>query len=147
MKKFLYVVISVCVFLNNIGCSSIKSSSLTEQIVECKYKVDPISNLKIYDFVHVLPSFPGGDVAMINYFQSHFNYPVTDLNFKGSFLINGFVKTDGKVVINQINNHSKEEYSVLEMQIDTIFSSMPKWIPGKCNNIDVNSRLYTILRF
>ena len=73
---------------------------------------------KVFEVVEQMPSFPGGDKALLEYLSNNIKYPVVVVEKDGSI-------TDVKVVRSVDPSLDKEAARVVK--------SMPRWIPGKQN--------------
>ena len=85
-----------------------------------------------YKVVDVMPVFPGGDTALLNYIGRNTIYPETAKvqSIQGKVLARFMVKEDGSVsdvTILQSANH------VLDDETIRVVSSLPKFTPGLLN--------------
>jgi protein TonB len=96
--------------------------------------VDPvvIKADTIYDFPAILPEFPGGQKALLNYLQTNMVYPedAIELGIEGKVFVSLVVSEEGSIqqvtILRGINGNNSCEKEVLRL-----FKLMPKWIPGK----------------
>lgn len=103
------------------------------------YNTPQDSQVKAYDIVEVMPSFPGGQSALMQYLASSIKYPVVaqENGVQGRVIINFVVDDDGSI------SHVKVAKSVdpaLDREAMRVVESMPKWIPGKQNGECVRVR-------
>jgi protein TonB len=87
---------------------------------------------KIYDFVEEMPSYPGGDAAMMAYLQRKINYPAIarETNVQGTVYLSFVVDKQGlirDVTIKRGIGAGCEEEAI------RVINSMPAWRPGKSN--------------
>ncbi|MBR6198040.1 MAG: M56 family metallopeptidase [Bacteroidaceae bacterium] len=87
------------------------------------------SSNKVFDVVDVIPSFPGGDKAMWEFFDKERVYPESCLREKkqGRVLVSFIVEKDGSLsnlkVIRSVN-------SEFDKEAIRLVKSMPKWTPA-----------------
>lgn len=112
------------------------------------------SGEKAFDVVEVMPTFPGGDRALMEYLSNNVKYPVEaqEKGEQGRVTVGFVVEKDGTVstakvvksnsyVLEQVSKDGgvvtkleKTEYSAdpaLEAEALRVVQSMPKWTPGK----------------
>ena len=87
---------------------------------------------KPFEYVEIMPQFPGGNVALMKWLQDNMTYPVDAQaqNIQGRVTLRFVVKPDGSIddvqVVKGLNpSCDKEAVRVLK--------KMPKWIPGRQN--------------
>ena len=84
----------------------------------------------IYNVVEQMPSFPGGNAALMNYLSQNIKYPVIaeENNIQGRVVVQFVVGKDGSIS----NVHvSKSVESSLDEEAVRVTKSMPNWVPGK----------------
>jgi len=90
------------------------------------------SENKPFVFVEVMPTFPGGDAALMKWLQGNLIYPADaqERNIQGRVSLQFVVKSDGSV-------DGVEVVKGLDPSCDKeavrVVKKMPKWIPGKQN--------------
>lgn len=86
---------------------------------------------KPFVIVGQMPHFPGGKLAMNRYISEHLTYPFEAMKHRvqGKVNVEFVVEKDGSLV--QVKTVGKKLGYGLEEQAIKIFSTMPKWIPGK----------------
>ena len=97
---------------------------------------------KVFDVVEQMPSFPGGQGALMNYLNSNIKYPVIaeENGIQGRVVVQFVVGKDGSIS----NVHVvKSVDPSLDKEAVRVVKNMPKWIPGKLNGQSVNVR-YTL---
>ena len=85
---------------------------------------------KVFDVVEQMPSFPGGNAALMNYLSQNIKYPVIaeENNIQGRVVVQFVVGKDGSIS----NVHvSKSVESSLDEEAVRVTKSMPNWVPGK----------------
>lgn len=87
--------------------------------------------------VDVLPTFPGGDTAMMRYINDERRYPreAYDANIQGRVVCGFIVAPDGS--ISNVNVVRGVESS-LNQEAVRLISSMPAWQPGELNGQKVS---------
>ena len=107
-----------------------------------KVVVQEEKKVEIFSHVEVMPSFPGGDAAMMKWLQENIIYPViaAEQGIEGRVTIRFVVGPDGSV-------GNAEVLRSLDPSCDRealrVVKKMPKWVPGKQNGQAV-SVYYTL---
>ena len=87
------------------------------------------SDDKVYEKVEVMPEFPGGDQAMMDFVATNVKYPkeAMDKEISGRVLVSFIVEKDGSItdakVVKGIGGGCDEEAV-------RVVNAMPKWKPG-----------------
>ena len=88
------------------------------------------ANDKVYEKVEVMPEFPGGDQAMMDFVAKNVVYPqeARDKEISGRVMVGFIVEKDGSIsdakVVKGIGGGCDEEAV-------RVVKAMPKWKPGK----------------
>ena len=88
------------------------------------------ANDKVYEKAEVMPEFPGGEQAMINFVAKNVTYPkeAMEKEISGRVLVGFIVEKDGSIteteVVKGIGGGCDEEAV-------RVVKAMPKWKPGK----------------
>ena len=92
-----------------------------------------------YDVVEEMPSFPGGQIALMSYLNSHIEYPVVaqENGVQGRVIISFVVEADGRIDEAEV---ARSVDPSLDREALRVVKSMPKWIPGKQNGECVRVR-------
>lgn len=87
------------------------------------------TDTQIYDVSEVMPSFPGGTDALMQFLSSHIVYPLVceENGIQGRVICSFIVETDGSVSNIQV---VKSVDPALDREAKRVLSSMPKWNPG-----------------
>lgn len=103
------------------------------------YNTSQESQEKVYDVVEVMPSFPGGQSALMQYLGNNIQYPVEaqENGVQGRVIISFVVEDDGSISHVKV---VKPVDPVLDREAMRVVESMPKWIPGKQNGECVRVR-------
>ncbi len=85
---------------------------------------------KVYNVVEQMPTFPGGEAALLKYISTHIKYPAIaqEQEISGQVVLRFVVKEDGSVgevkVQKSLEKHCDEEAI-------RVVKSLPRFIPGK----------------
>ena len=103
---------------------------------------------KVFDVVEQMPSFPGGQGALLEYLNSHVKYPVVaqENGVQGRVVVSFVVERDGSITDVRVVRSVDPS---LDREAARVVSSMPRWTPGKQNgsavrvkyNVPVSFRL------
>ena len=96
-------------------------------------------NDMVFDVVEVMPQFPGGQIAMLQYIMKNIKYPEQAMKegIQGRVAVRFIVEKDGSI------SDVKPILSVhplLNKEAVRVVKSMPKWTPGKQNGKPVRVR-------
>lgn len=82
--------------------------------------------------VEVMPSFPGGSEALMNYLAENITYPkeCEDVCVQGRVIISFIVEKDGSISDAKV---VKSVYKPFDEEALRVVNGMPKWIPGMMN--------------
>nr|MCU0329213.1 energy transducer TonB [Chitinophagales bacterium] len=91
---------------------------------------------KPFTFVDIMPEFPGGEKALLNFLSKHIKYPLyaVENKIEGTVIIEFIVKTDGSISNAEVLQDVKGGCSEEALRV---VNSMPKWKPGMQNGIPV----------
>lgn len=97
---------------------------------------------KVFDVVEQMPSFPGGDAALMEYLSKNVKYPVVaqENGVQGRVTVTFVVERDGSVTDVKVVRSVDPS---LDREASRVISSMPRWIPGKQNGSAVRVK-YTV---
>ncbi|RRD02085.1 energy transducer TonB [Prevotella sp. OH937_COT-195] len=109
-----------------------------EPTVEVQQKVA----IKVFDVVEQMPSFPGGQSALMQYLANNIKYPTLaeENGVQGRVIVQFVVSKDGSISNVRV---VKSVDPSLDKEAARVVNSMPKWIPGKQNGQEVNVK-YTV---
>lgn len=99
-----------------------------------------------YDYVWEKPSFPGGDVKLIQFINANRHYPEAayKAGIQGRVVCSFIVNSNGSISDVQI---FKGVEASLNREAQRIFRMMPPWIPGKLDGIPVPVRVIRTVPF
>jgi protein TonB len=126
-----------------IGALDVKGNSdngevlkVTQRVADEPVKPKPEVENKVFDVVEQMPSFPGGDAALLAYLSSHIKYPVVaqENGVQGRVTVSFVVERDGSITDVQV---IKSVDPSLDREAARVISTMPRWNPGKQNGSSV----------
>ncbi len=139
-----------------IGALDVKGNSdngevlkVTQRVADEPVKVEkPEVENKVFDVVEQMPSFPGGQGALMKYLSENIKYPVVaqENGVQGRVVVSFVVERDGSITdVNVVRSVDPS----LDREATRVVKAMPKWIPGKQNgsavrvkyNVPVSFRL------
>jgi protein TonB len=79
-----------------------------------------------------MPSFPGGNGALLEYLATHVKYPVVaqENGVQGRVIVSFVVERDGSITDVRVVRSVDPS---LDREAARVVSSMPRWTPGKQN--------------
>ena len=131
-----------------IGTFDVKGNDESGEVLKAKEVIvtEPVKpkeeENKVFDVVEQMPSYPGGNGALMQYLSSHIKYPVIaeENGIQGRVICTFVVERDGSITDVRI---AKSVDPSLDKEAMRVVSSMPKWIPGKQNGSAVRVK-YTL---
>lgn len=105
-------------------------------------EVDKVDETEIFTFVEVMPQFPGGDKAMMEFLSKNIKYPTIpqENGTQGRVVVQFVVDKDGSITNPEI---ARGVDPYLDREALRVISSMPKWKPGMQRNTPVRVK-YTL---
>ena len=121
MKKLVFIAL-----LSLIGMTNVFAQQETTTTAE-----------KVFDVVDEMPSFPGGQGAMMEFLSKNIKYPIVaeENGIQGRVLVKIVVKKDGTIDSPTV---VKGVDPSLNKEAIRVVKTMPKWIPGKQKGEPVN---------
>ena len=106
-----------------------------EVIVEEK-KPEPVKE-EVFKAVEQMPTFPGGEAALMKYLREHINYPTVAMenNVQGKVIVQFVVTKTGKVGEVKVARSVDRD---LDKEAVRVCKSLPDFIPGRMNGQAVN---------
>ena len=97
---------------------------------------------KVFDVVEEMPSFPGGQGALMQYLASNIKYPVVaqENGVQGRVIVSFVVERDGSISDVKV---ARSVDPSLDREAQRVVKSMPRWKPGKQNGSAVRVK-YTV---
>ena len=95
-----------------------------------------VADNKIYEAPEVMPEYPGGMQAMMNFIGENVKYPddAIEKNISGKAYVTFVVEKDGSVSEAKIMKGVCES---IDKEALRVVKAMPKWTPGKMNGKNV----------
>lgn len=87
-------------------------------------------NSKLFDVVEQMPSYPGGNGAMMAFISSHVKYPDGNYCAQGRVIVSFVVERDGSLSSFKVLRSVEEHF---DKEAIRVVKSMPKWKPGRQN--------------
>ena len=118
------------------------TKTLKEEVVVKSNEKPKEVKVETFRSVEQMPQFPGGEIALMKYLQSHINYPPTAAKYdiEGKVVVQFVVKKDGSIGEIKVVRSVDPE---LDAEAIRVCRSLPNFIPGRQNGVPVNV-LYTI---
>ena len=100
-----------------------------------------VSN-KVFDVVEEMPSFPGGQGALMSFLNSNIKYPVVaqENGIQGRVIVGFVVERDGSITDVKVMRSVDPS---LDREAQRVVKAMPRWKPGKQNGSAVRVK-YTV---
>ena len=101
---------------------------------------------KVFDVVEQMPSFPGGNTALMKFLNENIHYPVVaqEIGVQGRVVVSFVVQRDGHITDLPI---ARSVDPSLDKEAQRVVKSMPKWIPGKQNGSAVRVKFNVPVSF
>ena len=118
---------------------TLKEEVVVEKKVEPEKKAEPE---QIFKSVEQMPTFPGGEAALMKYLSSHIQYPAMaqENNVQGRVVLQFVVEKDGRVgEVKVVRSVDKD----LDREAVRVCKTLPKFTPGRQNGQPVRVR-YTL---
>ena len=97
---------------------------------------------KVFDVVEEMPSFPGGQGALMQYLNNNTKYPIVaqENGVQGRVIVSFVVERDGSISDVKV---ARSVDPSLDREAQRVVKSMPRWSPGKQNGSTVRVK-YTV---
>jgi protein TonB len=108
-----------------------------EIVVEKKEPEKKVEKEEVFRSVEQMPTFPGGDAALMKYLSSHIQYPqnAADNNVQGKVIVQFVVTKTGKVGdVKVVRSVDKD----LDREAVRVCKSLPNFVPGRQNGQPVS---------
>jgi len=97
-----------------------------------------------YEFPDVMPEFPGGEVALMNWIGKNIKVPSYGMQLAGIVYVSFVVNDAGEITNVKIAKSLHSDYDKASM---AVVKKMPKWTPGEQNGKAVKVRYNLPIRF
>lgn len=103
---------------------------------------NPKWDTDVYDVVEQMPVFPGGDKKLLEFISKQLKYPAIakENGIQGTVIVRFVVTNTGKVEKSEVLRSLDPE---CDKEAIRVVASLPRWIPGKQNGVNVAS-YYTL---
>ena len=100
---------------------------------------DTATDDKVYEVCEQMPTFEGGDAALLKYLRENLKYPdnTKDRGVQGRLVIGFIVEKDGSLTDVKVLRPVDID---LDAEVLRLVKGMPKWIPGRHNGQRVRVR-------
>lgn len=127
-KYLLFVPLAIALLaMNN---TTIRANVQKKVVKTTKVTKKTGTNDKVYVVVEQMPSFPGGDSALLKYLFENIKYPMSALKAQkqGRVMVRFTVEKDGAITNVKV---ARSVTPSLDAEAVRAIKSMPKWSPGK----------------
>ena len=131
--------------------SSNSSSQQTQNVTSYPTANDKLSTVsvesrKVFTVVEQMPSFPGGDAALMSYLANNIHYPTVaaENGVQGRVVVGFVVERDGSITDVRILRGVDPS---LDREAMRMVKSMPRWTPGKQNGSAVRVKYQVPVAF
>jgi hypothetical protein len=124
---------------------SLCSCKILQQDSVCRY-CTTIDKKQVYSFAEEMPDYPGGKSEMFKFFIKNMQNQEQDV-LQSTFVVEFIIDKKGHIVNPHIkDNPTNVNLTNMEKEVLRVFCIMPKWIPGKRNNKNVNTIVMEMVR-
>ena len=127
-KYLLFVPLAIALLaMNN---TTIRANVQKKVVKTTKATKKTSANDKVYEVCEQMPTFPGGDAALMKYLAENIKYPVSAQKAKeqGRVVVQFIVEKDGAVTgVKTVRSVTP----ALDAEAVRVIKAMPKWTPGR----------------
>ena len=127
-KYLLFVPLAIALLAMN--STTIRANVQKKVVKTTKATKKTSANDKVYEVCEQMPTFPGGDAALMKYLAENIKYPVSAQKAKeqGRVVVQFIVEKDGAVTgVKTVRSVTP----VLDAEAVRVIKAMPKWTPGR----------------
>ena len=131
--------------------SSNSSSQQTQNVTSYptaneKLSTVSVESRKVFTVVEQMPSFPGGDAALMSYLANNIHYPTVaaENGVQGRVVVGFVVERDGSITDVSVLRGVDPS---LDREAMRVVKSMPRWTPGKQNGSAVRVKYQVPVAF
>lgn len=127
-KYLLFVPLAIALLAMN--STTIRANVQKKVVKTTKATKKTSANDKVYEVCEQMPTFPGGDAALMKYLAENIKYPVSAQKAKeqGRVVVQFIVEKDGTVTgVKTVRSVTP----ALDAEAVRVIKAMPKWTPGK----------------
>ena len=102
----------------------------------------PKLSMKVFDVADKMPSFPGGNTALMEYLANSIKYPIEaeENGIQGRVVCTFIVERDGSISDVRV---MKSVHPLLDKEAVRVVLNMPPWVPGQWGGYNVRVK-YTM---
>ena len=128
LKYLLFVPLTIALMAMN--SSVIRANVQKEEVREAQTVKKPAPDNKVYEVCEQMPSYVGGQQALMKYLMENVRYPKAAVEAKqqGRVVVQFVVEKDGAVSGVKL---LKSVTPLLDAEAIRVVKAMPKWNPGK----------------
>lgn len=119
-----------------------------EDVQYCKEvkQAVPVHSAKVFDVVEVMPMFPGGESALMEYLSQQLQLPESAIrdNINGRVVVRFRISASGEIADIQVLRSLSPD---CDQEAIRVVKGMPKWIPGRQNGKPVDTFFNLPIRF
>lgn len=127
-KYLLFVPLAIALLAMN--STTIRANVQKKVVKTTKTTKKADASNKVYEVVEQMPTFPGGDAALMKYLAENIKYPVSAQKAKeqGRVVVQFIVEKDGAVTgVKTVRSVTP----ALDAEAVRVIKAMPKWTPGR----------------
>lgn len=113
------------------------SGTASAQYMSAKRNAAKPQSQTVYRAVEQMPTFPGGDAALMKWIKSHLQYPksAAQENIQGTVVVQFVVTSTGSIGNVKIVHSRNDEFNAEAIRL---CKSLPKFVPGRKNGKPVS---------
>lgn len=111
---------------------------------ECSSYLDTNLNQQVYLFADKKAEFPGGEIELVKFINSHLRFPKDGYCVQGTVYVEFVVGSDGRILRKAIRRSIMREMDEEAMKMIDL---MPNWIPAQCEGKMVSFLLVIPVKF
>ena len=115
------------------------ANAQNKKVKKARTHKDTTTDDKVYDVCEQMPTYEGGDAALLKYLRENLKYPdnTKDRGVQGRLVIGFIVEKDGSLTDVKVLRPVDID---LDAEVLRLVKGMPKWIPGRHNGQRVRVR-------
>ena len=120
--------------MNDVQIGTVAVEGADSIVVDVTLNVEAPQEVEeqVLSFVEIMPSFVGGDEALMQYLGQNLSYPgvAKDMNIQGVVYVRFVVEPDGSIGQVEV---VRGVFDALDKEAVRVIKQMPVWEPGKQN--------------
>lgn len=120
-----------------IACNTDMTVNYGDKVTQSQSDVQAVTSEEVVSAAEKMPSFPGGDAAMLEYLRENVQYPAEAIadNAEGYVLVQFVVMADGSIGETKV---LRGKHPALDAEAIRVVKSMPRFTPGYVDGKPVN---------